>query len=216
VGTYDHGLVHSPDDALKVLRVGLTGGVACGKSLVAGMFADLGAPLVDTDLIAREVVAPGEPGLSELVDSFGPGILDSRGELDRAKTRALVFADAARRRELERILHPRIRERTLAAVADARGPYVIVVVPLLLETGFDALVDRVLVVDCPADLQLERLMRRDGLDAEQARAMLGAQVGRDERLRAADDVIDNGGTLDATRRQVTALHHRYLELAGVC
>lgn len=216
MGSYDHGLVHSRDDALKVLRVGLTGGIACGKSLVADMFAALGAALVDTDVIAREVVAPGEPVLEEIIASFGDGILDSRGALDRAKMRALVFDDAARRHVLERILHPRIREKALAAMADARGPYVIAVVPLLLETGFAALVDRVLVVDCPADLQLERLMRRDGLDAEQARAMLGAQIGRDERLRAADDVIDNGGTLDATRQQVARLHRCYLELAGVC
>jgi dephospho-CoA kinase len=199
-----------------VLRIGLTGGIASGKSLVAQMFAELGATLIDTDSIAREVVAPGEPGLAAVVDAFGDEILTPNGELDRAQLRARVFADTGERRRLERLLHPLIRARSLAAMNAAAGPYVIVAVPLLVETNFAELVDRVLVVDCPEPLQLERLMRRDGIGEAEARAMLAAQTGRSARLAAADDVIDNGGTVEATRRQVAALHRRYLTLSGVC
>lgn len=199
-----------------MLRVGLTGGIASGKSVVADMFVGLGATLIDTDAIAREVVASGEPGLAAVVEAFGHDVLDARGELDRAKLRARVFADAAERRRLEQILHPLIRARTVAAMNAAAGPYLIVAVPLLVETHFAELVDRVLVVDCPEKGRLERLMRRDGVGETQARAMLAAQADRDTRLAAADDVIDNGGTLESTRRQVATLHRRYLSLSGVC
>jgi dephospho-CoA kinase len=203
----------APSGGARVFSVGLTGGIASGKSLVAAMFVDLGAALVDTDAIARDVVAAGQPALAALREALGPGVLTTTGELDRAAVRALVFADPAKRRTLESILHPAIRERTLAALAAVERRYAIVAVPLLVETDFAALVDRVLVVDCPAELQLERLMRRDALPRAAALAMIGAQADRVTRLKAAHDVIDNSGDRVATRRQVEQLHRRYLELA---
>ena len=197
----------------RALRVGLTGGIASGKSLVAGMFVKLGAELVDADQIAREVVAPGEPALEAIRAAFGPEVFTARGELDRAALRKLVFADADKRRALDALLHPVIRERLLARLALVRRPYAIVAVPLLVEADFASLVDRVAVVDCPEPLQLERLMRRDGIPRPEAVAMIAAQADRATRLRAAHDVIDNGGDAEHTRRQVVQLHHRYLELA---
>jgi dephospho-CoA kinase len=203
----------APSGGARVFSVGLTGGIASGKSLVAAMFVDLGAALVDTDTIARDVVAAGQPALAAVREALGPGVLTTTGELDRAAVRALVFEDPAKRRTLESILHPAIRERTLAALAAVERRYAIVAVPLLVETDFAALVDRVLVVDCPAELQLERLMRRDALPRAAALAMIGAQADRVTRLKAAHDVIDNSGDRVATRRQVEQLHRRYLELA---
>ena len=197
-----------------LLKIGLTGGIASGKSLVAGMFAKLGAALVDTDVLAREVVAPGEPGLDAVRRLFGPSMLTPSGELNRSAVRTLVFADAAKRRDLEEVLHPLIRDRTLRKLQHVEGPYAIVAVPLLVETLFGELVDRVLVVDCPASTQLERLMQRDQLPRAEATAMIAAQVDRAGRLQAADDVIDNSGTVELTRRQVERLHQRYLELAS--
>lgn len=199
---------------LVVLKVGLTGGVASGKSAVADAFVELGAALVDTDAVAREVVAKGTPGLAAVVEAFGETVRDADGELDRRALRRIVFDDPQARQRLERILHPLIRERTLAAAEAARGPYVLIAVPLLVETGFGELVDRVLVVDCPPELQAERLIERDGVDAAAAESMIAAQAGRDTRLAAADDVIDNGGTLEQTHAQVRTLHERYIELAG--
>jgi dephospho-CoA kinase len=196
------------------LTVGLTGGIASGKSLVGSMFVKLGAALIDTDIVAREVVARGQPGLAAVSAEFGPGVLTTAGELNRPALRALVFADDARRRTLESILHPLIRGRTLAKLADLAVPYAIVVVPLLIETTFSELVDRILVVDCPESAQLERLMRRDAIPRTEALAMLRAQVDRATRLKAAHDVIDNSGTPEATRRHVELLHRRYLDLAA--
>lgn len=199
-----------------MLRIGLTGGIASGKSTVANMFVELGAALVDTDTVARQLVARGEPALDEVRQAFGDTVIDGRGELDRAALRKIVFSDADRRRELEAILHPRIRARTLALLDRARGPYAIAAVPLLVETGFAQHVARVLVVDCSVDIQLERLMRRDQIDRYAAEAAIGAQAGRSARLAAADDVIDTAGTQASTRRQVENLHESYLELARDC
>lgn len=199
---------------VRALRVGLTGGIASGKSLVANMFVKLGAELVDADQIAREVVAPGEPALSAIRDTFGAQVLSSRGELDRAALRKLVFADPDKRSALDALLHPLIRARLLARVDEVRRPYVVIAVPLLVETDFAKLVDRIAVVDCPESLQLERLMRRDGIPRAEAVAMIAAQADRATRLRAAHDVIDNSGDVELTRRQVAQLHHRYLELAS--
>jgi dephospho-CoA kinase len=199
-----------------VHRIGLTGGIASGKSMVADQFAALGAGIVDTDALARELVEPGSAALAEIVSEFGNGIVGADGRLDRPALRRQVFADADRRRRLEAILHPRIREAALAR-ADASGsPYVIVVVPLLFETGFDRLVDRTLAVDCPESVQLDRLIRRDGVAADEARAVLAAQLSRPQRTRAADDVIDNGGAIEATQARVAELHARYLDLARNC
>ena len=199
--------------ARHAFKVGLTGGIASGKSFVANLFVNLGAELVDADQIARDVVAPGEPALDALRAAFGAEVVTARGELDRSALRKLVFADADKRRTLDRLLHPTIRARLLARLALVRRPYAIVAVPLLVETDFASLVDRVAVVDCPEPLQLERLMRRDGIPRAEALAMIAAQADRATRLRAAHDVIDNGGDAEVTRRQVEQLHHRYLELA---
>jgi dephospho-CoA kinase len=197
-----------------MFRVGLTGGVACGKTAVADIFASLGAGVVDTDVIAREVVAPGTAALAEIAAEFGSEVIDDSGHLDRATMRRLVFADAALRTTLERILHPRIRERTLARIERLQAPYALVVVPLLFETGFHELVDRSVVVDCPLDTQLERLRGRDDVDEQTAQGMLAAQLDRRSRVSRGDDVIDNGGDLATTRAQVEELHRRYLQLAG--
>jgi dephospho-CoA kinase len=196
------------------LIVGLTGGIASGKSLVGNMFVKLGAGLVDTDVIAREVVARGEPGHAAVSAAFGAGILLPSGEVNRAALRSVVFGDPAKRSELEAILHPMIRDRTRQKLAELETPYAMVAVPLLVETNFAELVDRILVVDCPESAQLERLMRRDAIPRDEALAMVRAQVDRATRLKAAHDVIDNSGTPDATRRQVEHLHHRYRDLAA--
>ena len=197
------------------LVVGLTGGIASGKSLVGAMFVKLGVPLIDTDVVAREVVALGEPGLDAVAAEFGPAVLLPSGELNRPALRSLVFADDLKRGALESILHPLIRSRTRAKLAELEAPYALVAVPLLVETSFGQLVDRVLVVDCPESLQLERLMRRDATPKAEALAMLRAQVDRATRLKAAHDIIDNGGTAEATRRQVELMHRRYLDLAAL-
>lgn len=196
------------------LRIGLTGGIASGKSTVAELFAALGVPVIDTDLLAREVVEPGQPALAAVAAAFGPGLLAPGGRLDRAKLRARIFADPEARARLEAILHPRIRRATLAAASAAGGAYQLIVVPLLFESGFDALVDRVLVIDCPEPLQRQRLAARDGETPDSIERILAAQLPREQRLAGADDVLANDAGLDALRAAVTALHHRYLELAG--
>ncbi|MBN1238370.1 MAG: dephospho-CoA kinase, partial [Gammaproteobacteria bacterium] len=199
--------------------IGLTGGVASGKSVVTRFFRDVGSPTIDTDLVAREVVEYGRPGLVAVRQAFGEAILTPDGRLDRRKLRSIIFADESKRRELNAILHPLIRRRVLEQVdaLAARGdvPYVIIAVPLLVETNFGELVDRVLVVDCEPETQLARLMARDGMTETEARAMIAAQVDRETRLAAADDVIDNSGSLEDTQRQVQRLHERYRQLATV-
>jgi dephospho-CoA kinase len=196
------------------LAVGLTGGIASGKSIVATMFAKLGAELVDTDQIAREVVARGQPGLEAIRAAFGPAVFAVSGDLDRAALRRLVLADPTKRKALDDLLHPLIRGRTLERLDLVTRPYAIVAVPLLVETDFGSLVNRIAVVDCPVPLQLERLMRRDAVPRAEAIAMIAAQADRATRLRAAHDVIDNSGDLEVTRRQVAQLHALYVELAG--
>jgi dephospho-CoA kinase len=196
------------------LRIGLTGGIASGKSTVADMFADLGVPVIDTDVISREVVAPGEPALAEIREAFGPGVIAADGTLDRAAMRSLVFGDSAARRRLEAILHPKIGKVTREQADAAEGAYQIIVVPLLVESPLRGFVDRVLVVDCDEDTQVTRLLARDTETEEQARRILAAQSSRAERLAIADDVISNDGNLDAVREQVRVLHRRYLVLVS--
>ena len=195
-------------------RVGLTGGIASGKSLVARLFADLGVPVIDTDQVAREVVEPGQPALAAIVERFGPDILQPDGRLNRRRLRELIFKDDAERTALEAILHPVIRARSLEQAQSAGGIYQLLVVPLLVETDFAALVDRVLVVDCPEPLQLERLLARDAEDPRQAARMIAAQLPRSDRLKVADDIIDNSGDISSTRHQVEKLHQRYLAIAA--
>jgi len=198
---------------MKILRIGLTGGIASGKSTVAGLFAALEVPVIDTDQIAREVVEPGQPPLEKLVERFGAGILTPDGHLDRPKLREIVFTDPKARADLEALTHPAIGSAVQARAAAAGGPYQIVVIPLLVEKGYQKQLDRVLVVDCPEALQLQRLQARDGTSPAQARAILEAQASRAARLKAADDMIRNESDVAALRQQVQALHRRYLQLA---
>jgi dephospho-CoA kinase len=198
---------------VRPFRVALTGGIASGKSTVADLFADLGVPVIDTDLIARQVVAPGQPALEEIVARFGPGVLDAEGGLDRRRMRERIFSDPEARRGLEAILHPAIRAEMERQSAGAGGAYQLLVIPLLAEGGRRDHVDRVLLVDVPEELQLERLAGRDRVTAEQARASLEAQATRAQRLEIADDVISNTGPMDELRSRVAALHSKYLALA---
>jgi dephospho-CoA kinase len=196
------------------LRIGLTGGIASGKSTVADMFADLGVPVIDTDVIARDVVRPGQPALEEIREAFGAGVIAADGTLDRSAMRAIVFGDDAARRRLEAILHPKIREVTIGQAEAAGGAYQVIVVPLLVESSLRAFVDRVLVVDCDEEIQVARLLERDTESEQQARKILAAQSTRDERLAIADDVIENEGSLEDAREQVLALHRSYLREAA--
>jgi len=195
------------------LRIGLTGGIASGKSIVARMFAEQGVPVIDTDIVARQVVEPGQPGLDAVIDRFGTDLLTRDGHLDRRRLRNLVFDDADQRHALEVIMHPLIRARTIELADQAGGPYQMLVVPLLVETGFSDLIDRVLVIDCPENLQRTRLLARDDETPERVNQILAAQAGRQERLAVADDVVDNTGSLEQTRARVAELHAQYLGLA---
>ena len=195
--------------------VALTGGVAAGKSSVTRRFAALGVPVHDADVAAREVVAPGSEGLAAVVAAFGDEALDAEGRLDRPAMRRRVFADPAARRTLEGIIHPRVRhwlhERALADTT----PYCLLAIPLLAENiAHYRWVDRLLLVDAPAELQLARLIARDGIDEALARRMLAQQARREERLALAHDVIDNSGDEARLDAQVAALHQRYLALAA--
>lgn len=197
-----------------MLVIGLTGGIASGKTTVSDRFAALGVPVIDTDRIAREVVAPGTDGLHRLVQAFGSGVLLADGQLDRGALRQRVFSDPAERSRLEGILHPLIRETALARLAALDAPYAIVVVPLLLETDFHTLVQRILVVDAEEHLQRQRLQERDGCSAEEAGRILAAQASRRRRRQAANDILCNNDDLDALDRQIRELHRRYLTLAA--
>jgi dephospho-CoA kinase len=196
------------------LRIGLTGGIASGKTTVARRFSELEVPVIDADESSRSVVAPGQPGLDQVVAAFGAGLLTAHGELDRRALRSLVFADPLRRQILERILHPLIRADMERQAKEAAGPYLVLAIPLLIEGGGRNRVDRILVVDAPEAIQLERLVTRDSVGLDEARAILAAQANRADRLQAADDVLTNTGTLPELREKVDRLHHRYLQLAG--
>ena len=195
--------------------VGLTGGIGSGKSAAAQAFEALGASVIDTDAVAHALTGPGGAAIEPIRAAFGTDFLTPGGALERARMRALVFTDAAKKHLLESILHPMIRARTRELVQAARSPYVILMVPLLVESNdYRRRCQRILVVDCPEELQVERVMTRSGLAAEQVRAIMANQVTRAGRLAAADDVIDNSQDLAHLRRQVEALHARYLQLAA--
>ena len=196
------------------LRIGLTGGIASGKSTVADLFAQLGVPVLDTDLIARQIVEPAQPTLARVVEAFGPGVLGPDGRLDRPALRARVFSDPAARRRLEEILHPAIRAELARQSATAGGVYQVLVIPLLVEGGQVDTVDRVLVVDCPVETQLERLTARDGETAESALKIIASQASREARLAAADDVVVNAGRPEDLATQVASLDSRYRSLAA--
>jgi len=195
--------------------VGLTGGIGCGKTTVADLFAARGAAVIDTDQIAHSLTAPQGAAMPALIEEFGADFATPDGAMDRARMRALVFADPGARARLEAILHPRIREATAAAALIATGPYVMFVVPLLIESGtWRERVARVLAIDCPEEVQVARVMARNGLPEPQVRAIMAAQVTRAQRRAAADDIILNDDGLDALLPQVERLHAFYLDEAA--
>ena len=195
-----------------MLKIGLTGGLGCGKSTAVKRFRDLGIPIVDADIVAREVVQAGQPALQAIAELFGDAALLADGSLNRAWLRQTVFNDTARLQQLEAILHPRIREaivRDMTAAMAAGSPYVVVDVPLLFEKHYDTLFDRVLVIDCLPAQQHERVSQRDGSTIELVESIMQRQIPRDERLFRADDIIENVGSLADFNNKIDTLHHKY-------
>jgi dephospho-CoA kinase len=196
------------------LRIGLTGGIGSGKSEVARQFTALGAGVIDTDIIARQLVEPGQPALTEIAAVFGREVLETSGRLDRDRLRRLVFADPARRKQLEDILHPRIRAQALQEADRTDAPYCLLVIPLLVETAADYQLDRILLVDCPEALQRQRIRARDALSDAEIDAILAAQANRAARQAVADDIILNDSDLQSLTVAVERLHRRYLALSA--
>ena len=197
-----------------VLRIGLTGGIGSGKSEASRQFFRLGAAVIDTDIIARELVEPGRPALAEIVAAFGTEILAENGGLDRDRLRQRVFSAPERRRKLEQILHPRILERAVELTNRAESPYCVLVIPLLAEAGRDYPVDRILVIDTPREQQIARVAARNNMPRAELEAILAAQASREERLQIADDVLVNDGTLEQFHGAIARLHRSYLQLAA--
>jgi dephospho-CoA kinase len=195
------------------LVIGVTGGIGSGKSTICTEFSRYGIPVIDTDQVAREVVVPGSPGLAAVVAAFGAEVLAEDGALDRAVLRRIVFADPARRADLEAILHPRIRSRVRVLISEITTPYCLLGIPLLVEHGNSQQIDRVLVVDCAEEAQIARVIARDKLTEQEVAAIMRTQATRQERLDRADDVVMNDSDLSAIRAQVKTLHQRYLALA---
>ena len=195
-----------------MLIVGLTGGIGSGKTTVANIFAELGAHIIDTDIIARKLVEPGQPALKEIVEYFGDHILRNDGQLDRKKLAEITFKDNTKRKILETILHPGIKETMLAEINTITAPYCIIVIPLLLETEQESLVDRILVVDCDPEDQLQRVQNRDQRDKEQIHSIMNSQIPRNSRLNAATDIIENTDNILNLHDKVMALHKKYLKL----
>jgi dephospho-CoA kinase len=190
--------------------IGLTGGIASGKSAAADYFATLGVPVIDADLIARELVEPGQPALEKICQRFGQAILLENGELNRAAMRESIFNDAQARHDLEAILHPLIRGVITERLSALDACYCIVVIPLLAESGNWEMLDRKLVIDCPEPLQLQRLQQRDQLDLEEAKRILNAQASREQRKAIADDIVDNSHDLAHLQNAIEKLHEKYL------
>jgi len=197
-----------------VFVVGLTGGIGSGKSAVADEFARLGAAVVDTDAIAHELTGPGGAAIADVKRQFGNAFVDAGGAMNRERMRDLVFTDPQQRQRLEALLHPMIRAESVRRIGAAAGPYVLLVVPLLIESPrYRERVGRVLVVDCPQELQITRVRQRSGLPEGEIRGIMASQIPREKRLAAADDVIDNSGPISAMQQQVRQLHETYLRLA---
>ena len=194
--------------------VALTGGIASGKTLISDEFARLGVPVIDTDVIAHEIVEPGQPALLEIEQVFGAQILNVNGGLKRSELRGLIFSDPDARRKLEAILHPKIRQEVSKSISEVTSAYCILVIPLLAGRGTYPNVNRVLVVDVEPEVQIKRLMARDDCDREQAGMVLAAQASREQRLQIADDVLDNSGLPGLARQEVARLHRNYLELSA--
>jgi dephospho-CoA kinase len=194
------------------LLIGLTGGIGSGKSTVAEQFRALGAGYVDADMVAREVVAPGTPALAAIIEHFGAELLQADGALNRAALRQRIFSDDTAKLWLEQLLHPAIRQQLFTQLRALQTPYAFLVAPLLLENNLDKFCDRVLVVDVSEQTQLNRTMARDQNNAQQVKAIMAAQLGRQQKLARADDIIDNNGNLSQLTEQITHLHQKYLEL----
>ena len=198
----------------RLLRVGLTGGIGSGKTTVKNLFDELGAPTIDADEISRGITKPGQAAFDEVVARFGKESLDDAGNLDRKRLRALIFSEPDLKKELEAIIHPRVRAEIRAFTERVDYPYCIICIPLLLETGAQSGVDRVLVVDAPEELQVARVSRRDNADEQQTRSIIRSQAGRGQRLRAAHDIIVNDGNISDLKIQVDSLHERYMNLGS--
>lgn len=198
-----------------MLKIGLTGGIGSGKSTACALFAALGAPIIDADVIARQLVEPGQPALAELVTEFGANIVNDDGRLNRAALRDRVFAEPAQKQRLDAIMHPRIYAQIAAEVTCLDSRYCIIAIPLLVESARHYAVDRVLVIDCAETEQLQRVLARDQVSESQARAIIASQASRQQRLAQADDVIDNSAPSAQLAEQVKSLHNSYLLLANV-
>jgi dephospho-CoA kinase len=197
-----------------MLVIALTGGIGCGKSAVATHLESLNVPVIDADRLAHQLVKPGSPALLAIQTIFGDGLVDAKGALNRSALRRIVFDDPSQRKRLEGILHPRIRETMEVWITQQNAPYVVLVIPLLFETGQTDLADRVLVVDCEESLQIERVLLRDQLPREQIEQIMASQVDRQTRLQGADDVIENNGSLEALIKVTEELHDNYLRMTG--
>ena len=193
-----------------MLTVALTGGIGSGKTQVSDYFASLGVPVIDTDIISRQLVEPGQPALEKITESFGHQLLFASGQLDRAALREIIFNDATARKKLEDILHPAIREKVQHQLQALSFPYVIIVIPLYVETGQFLKTDRILVVDCPQEIQKNRVLARDNVSMEQLGKILEAQATRQQRLAVADDIIVNDADIETLQHKVRQLHEQYL------
>lgn len=205
--------MHAAKSDSQILRIGLTGGVASGKSTVADHFSELKVRVIDADQIARQLVEPGQPLLARLQAEFGAGLVDEHGQLDRKQLRQQVFEAPSQRARLEALMHPPILSAMLEAADAASGDYLIMMIPLLAETGAEKMVDRVLLVDCEPAEQIDRLVLRDGIDRRLAEQMLAAQASREARLALADEVLTNSGSLDDLGPAVARLHGFYNRLS---
>lgn len=199
-----------------MLKIGLTGGIASGKSTICTLFERYSIPIIDADLIARQLVKPSEQAYSEIIAVFGQDIVQKNGQLDRAKLRELIFFDPQLKQQLENILHPKIRQQLILQGQQQQTPYCIFATPLLIESNMNSLVDRILVIDLSVKQQLQRLQKRDDISLSQAQLMIDAQCDRKQRLASADDIINNNGIADALSEQVETLYKKYNNLAKSC
>ncbi len=196
-----------------MLKIGLTGGIGSGKSTVSQIFSDLKIPIIDADIISRQLVEPGKPAIKAIAKQFGQQILTDQGALNRKKLKEIIFSDPEQKKILEQILHPLVFAEMQTQIEQLSCPYCILSIPLLLETQMEHFVDRILVIDCPVELQLERVKNRDQLSEDRIKAIIASQATREQRLKAADDVIDNSTDAQALAEQIKKLHNLYLSLA---
>ena len=197
-----------------MLVIGLTGGIGSGKTTICHLFEKLGVPIVDADIIAHELTQPDQPAVQKIIDVFSPDLLDEAGLLDRNKLRQIIFSDPDKRFELESILHPLVLVEIYTRIQAMDAPYCIVCIPLLLETDMTENIDRILVVDTPEELQISRTRERDTLTSDEIQQIMSAQVSREQRLKAADDVITNNSDMANLEKQITVLHNTYLEMSA--